>query len=57
MPEQYDLFRVYEGAEVWVEAVTSLVEARRRVKELNAKEPGEYFIFDQKKSERIRMVS
>jgi hypothetical protein len=57
VPEQYDLFRVYEGAEVWVEAVTSLVEARRRVKELNAKEPGEYFIFDQKKSERIRMVS
>ncbi len=56
MSEQYDIFRLDDDSELWLEPAKTLEDAKRRVQELSANEPGEYFIFDQRKSERIRLV-
>ncbi len=55
MSEEYDIFRLDDDAELWLEPAKTLEEAKRRVKELSASEPGEYFIFDQRKSEKIML--
>jgi hypothetical protein len=44
--DTFDIFRgrSYKDAQ-WVEAVVGLASARRRMEEIAAQEPGDYFIF------------
>jgi len=50
----YDIFRKdLLGTPVWMEAVQDLETASRRVRELAARSPGEYFVFSQESQEIV----
>ena len=50
----YDIFRKdLLGTPVWMEAVQDLETANRRVRELAARSPGEYFVFSQGSQEIV----
>ena len=47
----FDIFRgINEKDATWLEAASSLSEARLRMNELAAKTPGQYFVFSQESS-------
>lgn len=49
MPEPtYDIFRgaIGSGEEEWVEAVSGLLKAHRRMEQIAATKPGLYFLFN-----------
>jgi hypothetical protein len=45
----FDIFTgtTTEGGATWLEAVSSLANARQRMEEIASKSPGEYFVFSQ----------
>jgi hypothetical protein len=50
----FDIFRVvHSGHAIWVEPSNSLEEAKARVQQLAAANPGEYLIFDQKTGNKV----
>jgi len=50
----YEIFRKdLLGTPVWMEAVQDLETASRRVRELAARSPGEYFVFSQESQEIV----
>jgi hypothetical protein len=48
-----DIFRMVDGALVWQEPSPSVDDARIRVQQLGAIQPGEYVIFSQKTGNKI----
>ena len=56
MIPQYDIFRMKKGEYVWIETSMTLDDAKARVQELGAAEPGEYVIFDEKNCDRISLT-
>jgi len=48
-----DIFRMVEGDLVWEEPSPSVDDARIRVQQLGAIQPGEYVIFSQKTGNKI----
>ncbi len=48
-----DIFRMVDGALVWQEPSQSVDDARIRVQQLGAIQPGEYVIFSQKTGNKI----
>ena len=44
----YDIFRgaIGSGEEIWIEAVSGLENARRRMQQIAAARPGLYFVFN-----------
>jgi len=56
MVPPFDILRVLkDGAPLWMEAVQTLEEAKARVQQLAATEPGTYVIFSQKTGNKILM--
>ena len=53
---QYDIFKMKKGEYVWLETAVTLDDAKARVQELGAAEPGEYVIFDEKNCDRISLT-
>jgi hypothetical protein len=54
MRAPFDLFkRDRDGDFVWLEATADLRTAKNRLKELSAKVPGEYLVFDQTSAQII----
>jgi hypothetical protein len=58
MRAPFDLFKKdQQGNFVWLEAVTDLPTAKTRLKELNARAPGEYMVFDHIRLEIIERLN
>jgi hypothetical protein len=58
MQASFDLLRRDpDGSFIWIEAAADLVLARRRLRELASRAPGEYVLFDQTSQETIEKVS
>ena len=54
MVPPFDILRVLQdGAPLWMEAAQTLEEAKARVQQLAATQPGSYVIFSQKTGNRI----
>jgi len=54
MVPPFNILRVRkDGAPLWMEAVQTLEEAKARVQQLAATEPGPYVIFSQKTGNKI----
>jgi hypothetical protein len=54
MVPPFDIFRVIkDGQPFWLEPAESLDQAKARVQELGASEPGEYLIFSQKTGHKV----
>lgn len=51
----FDIFKkAPDGKPVWMDAVPDISTAERRVAELKAREPGEYFVFSQQTHQIVR---
>ena len=56
MVPRFDILRVLrDGAPLWMDGLQTLEEAKARVQQLAATEPGPYVIFSQKTGNKILM--
>jgi len=54
----YDMLRKdFDGSFIWLEAATDLALARARLRDLAARVPGDYVVFDRAKQEIIENIS
>jgi hypothetical protein len=51
------LKRHHDGSFIWLEAVRDLPTAQSRLQHLCAREPGEYFVFDQASQQIVAKLS
>ena len=56
MIPQFDIFRMKKGEYVWLEVAKTLDNAKVRVQELGATQPGEYLIFNQNTVQSISLT-
>jgi hypothetical protein len=55
---EYDIFRVdTDGTPVWLGPANTLNDARARIQQLGATEPGDYFIVNQTTAEMIVLAA
>ncbi len=52
---EYDIFRIEKNGLTWLEPAVTLDDAKARIQQHGAKQPGDYFIFDQSTGDRIRL--
>lgn len=55
MIPEYDVFRIDDNGLTWIESAVTLDDALMRIQQHGAKQPGDYFIFDQSTGERIML--
>ncbi len=55
MTPEFDIFRIDDNGLTWLEPAITLDDAVARIQQRGAKEPGNYFIFDQGSGDRIMM--
>ncbi|MGB2666289.1 MAG: hypothetical protein WAK48_19960 [Candidatus Acidiferrum sp.] len=55
MTPEFDIFRIDNNGLTWLELAITLDDAKTRIQQRGAKEPGNYFIFDQGTGDRIMM--
>lgn len=56
MTPKYDIFRRNkQGMEMWIEPALTLDGAKARIQELGATEPGDFFIFNHKSTEKVEL--
>jgi hypothetical protein len=54
----FDILKRHDdGGFIWIEAAQDLEAARSRLRDLSARAPGEYFVFDQKTQEIVAKLS
>jgi hypothetical protein len=51
------LKRQRDGSFVWIEATSDMRVAEERISELAVAEPGEYFVFDQKRQQMVAKIA
>jgi hypothetical protein len=50
----YDIFRFHmDGAPIWLEPANTFNDAKARIQQLGATQPGDYLILNQKTAEKI----
>jgi hypothetical protein len=52
---KYDIFRIDGNEITWIEPAITLDDAKTRIQRHGAKEPGDYFIYDQTTRNKLRM--
>jgi hypothetical protein len=55
MIPEYDIFRIEKNGLTWIEPARTLDDAKARIQEHNAKEPGDYYISNPSTGDRIRL--
>lgn len=55
MAPKFDIFRIEKDGPKWIEPAATLDDAKTRIQQRGAREPGEYFVFDHDNREKIPM--
>jgi hypothetical protein len=53
---EYDIFLIGDNGLTWLGPAESLDDAKTRIQQRGAVEPGDYFIFDQSTGDRFQMT-
>jgi hypothetical protein len=51
------LKRLTDGSFIWIEAASEMDIAEQRISQLASREPGEYFVFDQRTQQIVAKIA